>query len=459
MNIDERTIVTDSSVQGSQRAVVLGASMAGLMAARVLADHFGEVTIVERDDLPTGPEDRRGAPQGRHLHVLLPRGSEVLEQLFPGILADLIASGSPISTGEGSDAPYMSLVGHRVAQPQRRRRPFHMYTPSRRLLEFHVRTRVKDLANVTFLEGQNVAGFLTGSDPQRVTGVRVARRASSTETILAAALFVDAMGRGSRTPVFLEELGYRRPIENELTVQLAYASQIVCMPVGTPKNPVLIMPEPGRPTGLTCTGNEGDTWTVTAGSMLGADIPRNRSELMDFVDAVAPPDLAGALRAAESRSEVTNYRVPSSRWRRYDRLRQFPQGLLVLGDAFCSFNPIYGQGMTVAALEALALRDCFTQGDRDLARRFFAAAAKSVSQAWRMAVGSDLALPEVLGRRTIATRITNAYFDWVMTAAETDAVVSEEFQRVIGMLDPPSSLARPSVTLRVMRTMATRLWL
>jgi 2-polyprenyl-6-methoxyphenol hydroxylase-like FAD-dependent oxidoreductase len=209
-------------VAGStQHAVVLGASMAGLMAARVLADHFDKVTIVERDDLPVGPDDRRGVPQGRHVHALLPRGSEVLEQLFPGILADLIASGSPVSTCEGPDAPNMSIAGHHVAQPPRRRRPFRVYTLSRRLLEFHVRTRVKDLPNVTFLEGRDVAGLMTGSDRQRITGVRVAHRDSGTETILAAVLFVDAMGRGSRMPVFLEELGYRRPFEDELTVHLA----------------------------------------------------------------------------------------------------------------------------------------------------------------------------------------------------------------------------------------------
>ena len=144
--------------RSTEHAVVLGASMAGLMAARVLAEHFGAVTIVERDDLPTGPDDRRGVPQGRHLHVLLPRGSEILEQLFPGMLADLIESGSPVTTGEASDAPYMSIVGHQMVQPQRRRRSFRMYTPSRRLVEFHVRMRLKDLPNVTFLKGTTSLG-------------------------------------------------------------------------------------------------------------------------------------------------------------------------------------------------------------------------------------------------------------------------------------------------------------
>jgi hypothetical protein len=124
-----------------------------------------------------------------------------------------------------------------------------MCTPSRRLLEYHVRTRVKALPNVTFLERHDVTGLLAGSDRHRVTGVRIACRDSGTETSLAAVLFVNAMGRGSRTPVSLEELGCRPPIEDELTVQLAYASQVVCMPVGTPKNPVLIMPEPGRQRG------------------------------------------------------------------------------------------------------------------------------------------------------------------------------------------------------------------
>jgi 2-polyprenyl-6-methoxyphenol hydroxylase-like FAD-dependent oxidoreductase len=449
-------ITVSTTPHRSAHAVVLGASMAGLMTARVLADHFEMVTLVERDDLPIEPEDRRGVPQGRHVHLVQPRCAEVLDELFPGILRDLTASGSPVSTGDGATSPDLSFAGHRMAQPKRRRRPYPLYTPSRRLLEFHVRNRLAELSNVTFLEGHDVAGLMLGSDGKRVCAVRVVDRDTGIGTTLIAGLFVDAMGRGSRMPVFLDELAYGRPVEDELSVQLAYASQVVRMPAETSKNLVLIMPEPGRLTTFVCVGNEDQAWTVTAGSMLGAEPPRDDAEMMEFIGAVAPPELLKALLLAERCSEVNHYRVPSTRWRRYDKLRRFPQGVLVIGDAICSFNPVYGQGMTVAALEVLALRECLRRGDRDPARRFFASTAKTVAAAWQTATGADLALPEVPGRRSIRTRITNIYIDWVLTAGETDTAVVEAFTRVTGMLASPRLLVSPLITLRVARAMASR---
>jgi 2-polyprenyl-6-methoxyphenol hydroxylase-like FAD-dependent oxidoreductase len=159
--------------------------------------------------------------------------------------------------------------------------------------------------------------------------------------------------------------------------------------------------------------------------------------------------VVAAVRAAERIGELTRYHVPSSRWRRYDKMRRFPQGLLTVGDAICSFNPIYGQGMTVAALEALTLRDCLRRGQRDLPQRFFRASAKPIGSAWRTAVGSDLALPEVVGPRSMSMRITNAYLERVLSAAETDPVVAEQFLRVIGMIDPPTGLMGPSAAIRI----------
>jgi 2-polyprenyl-6-methoxyphenol hydroxylase-like FAD-dependent oxidoreductase len=169
-----------------------------------------------------------------------------------------------------------------------------------------------------------------------------------------------------------------------------------------------------------------------------------------------PGRICEALEGAEPVGKTAHYRTPSSRWRRYDEMVRLPDGLVVTGDAVCSFNPIYGQGMTVAALDAMALRECLRRGDQDLARRFFRASAKTIRVAWRNAISADLSLPEVAGDRPLGMRINNKFSDWVLTAVETDLVVNDQFFRVLGMLDSPTRLMRPAILARVLRANLTR---
>ena len=186
----------------------------------------------------------------------------------------------------------------------------------------------------------------------------------------------------------------------------------------------------------------------------GGEPARSRDEILSTADDLAPGHIFAAARASQPLAEVSQYRFPSNRWRRYDQMARTPDRLLVIGDAICSFNPIYGQGMTVAAIESLILRDCLRDGVRDLPRRFFKDAAKKIKVAWQTAVGSDLTLPQVQGPRPLSTRLTNAYVDRVLTAAETDPWVSQQFLRVTGMIDPPTQLLRPAFVSRVLRTAA-----
>jgi hypothetical protein len=173
--------------------------------------------------------------------------------------------------------------------------------------------------------------------------------------------------------------------------------------------------------------------------------------MCEFVEDYAPVQMLAAVRAAEPIGEATRHRQPSSQWRRYDKIRRFPEGLLVIGDAICSFNPIYGQGMTVAALEALALRDCLSCGTRDLARRFFRAAAVPVRQAWELSANPDLSLPEIDGTPPLLTRLLNVYVDRVLTAAEYDAVAVNQFFRVTSLVDSATRLLRPGIMWRAAR--------
>ena len=236
-------------------------------------------------------------------------------------------------------------------------------------------------------------------------------------------------------------------------IHLAYACQMLRIPPGSVREHlVAIFPEPGRPRMFGFIGYENDTSMFGVAAMAGLQPPGEHADMVNFAADFAPPHVLDAIRAAEPLGEVAHFRIPSNRWRRYDKMRRVPDGLLVFGDAICSFNPIYGQGMTVAALESTALRDCLRAGDHALPAQFVQASAKIVRVAWQTAVGSDLALPEVEGARPPSVRVTNAYLQRVLTAAEDDLVVAQRFIRVIGMVDSPASLMHPAIVTRVAAT-------
>jgi 2-polyprenyl-6-methoxyphenol hydroxylase-like FAD-dependent oxidoreductase len=429
-------------------AAVLGASMAGLLAARALSDFFETVTVVERDVLPDSPANRRGVPQGRHPHGLLTRGAQVLEELFPGLLDELVLAGAPYFDGRDLSKVHYNLGGHRAVSTGSAQ-DFTAYVLTRPFLEYHVRRRVRAVGNVTLLDDHDVVELRSTPDRGRITGVRTVNRRSGEESTLAADLVVDATGRGARTPAWLESLGYGRPVEEHVVVHLTYASQALRMPPGALHEMAFVIGVvPGRPTGMFLVGCENDTWLFTAMGMARREPPCERTAMYEFAENFTPAHVLAALRAAEPLGEVARHRVPSSQWRRYDKMRRFPEGLLVAGDAICSFNPIYGQGMTVAALEALALRDCLSSGTTELPRRFFKAAARPIRQAWQLAAGGDLALPEIGGAQPLATRLFNGYVDRVLTAAEIDAAAFNQFGRVTGLVDPATRLLRPAIMWR-----------
>jgi 2-polyprenyl-6-methoxyphenol hydroxylase-like FAD-dependent oxidoreductase len=437
------------SSQVGDRAVVLGASMAGLLAARVLADAYVQVTVIDRDQLPEAPMQRRGVPHGRHAHALLTGGQQGLEELFPGLTAELIAHGAP--TGDLLARGRWYLNGHRLRQAHS---GLVALSPSRPLLEGQIRARVRALPNVAFLDRCDILGLAATPDHRRITGVRALRQADGrAEQVLGADLVVDATGRGSRTPVWLEALGYARPETEQVRIGLGYATRTYRLPPDALHGDLGIVQAatPQHPRSGVLLLLEDDRWMVTLGGRLGDYPSTDPDGFLDFARSLRFPDIYEAIRHAEPLDDPVGFRFPASVRHRYERLDRFPDGLLVLGDAVCSFNPVYGQGMSVAALEALILRRHLQQGAAPQPRRLFRDQARVVDVPWEIAVGGDLIFPGVPGRRTLKGRLVNAYIARLHAAAAYDAQLASAFLRVAGLVAPPQSLLRPGVALRVLR--------
>lgn len=435
--------------QIAEHAVVIGASVAGLLAARVLADSYERVSVVERDELPPQGQGRRAVPQGLHVHALLPSGQRCMEQLLPGLEHELVAAGA--APMQPLREMRFSIQGHMLA-----RAPLGVESlvASRPLIEGCLRRRVAALANVELRERCDVVGFVAGTGDDRVRGVRVLPRApGSAEQELRADLVVAATGRAGRAAAWLEAIGYPRPVEDELPVDVKYVSRPLRIAPGAlgPDKLVLIGARPGRPRGLALVRQEHGLWLLTlSGYGREHHPPVEPDSMLRFAATVAPPDVLAAIRAAEPAGEIAKHAFPANRRRRYERLDRFPRGLLVIGDAIASFNPLHGQGMSVAALQAVALQDCLAAGEHELARRFFEQATAIVDHAWDMAVGGDLALPEVRGVRPLRLRISNAYFGRALAVAEHDPEVAAAIVRVGAMLDSPQRLLRPAIARRVL---------
>jgi 2-polyprenyl-6-methoxyphenol hydroxylase-like FAD-dependent oxidoreductase len=398
----------DSPNRLGEHAVVLGAGMAGLLAARVLSEFYDSVSVVERDKLPDYPCHRRGIPQGRHLHNFHSRGLQVLEELFPGLLEDLAAAGAVVVDDGDLSNFYVRFGRYELNRSGEFADPaaLALHMASQPFVEYHLRRRVKVLPNVTFLDGHDVIEPVGAAEA--VTGMRIIRRYNGFPTTLDADLVVDAMGRAARTPAFLESLGYERPTENRAVSGVGYSTQPLSIAEGSiAQRLVMFNPGGGRPGGLLL-ANEHDTWMLAIGQPTDTGKPPTDFEAMlALAEPSLPPAILEGLRGAYPIGEAVTYRHTAAIWRRYDRMSRFPSGLLVIGDALCSLDPTYGQGMTIAALEALTLRDCPRAGKTGLAQRYFRAASRYIGETWaanqaRDAVTSGAHQPRGMQQRLAA---------------------------------------------------------
>jgi len=419
-----------------------------LFRSRALSDFYAIVTVVERDALPNTDLPRKGVPQGRHTHGLLARGRVVLEQFFPGLTDEIVSESGGLVGDIANDVKWM---GHNVTLAQA---PSDLtgLLVSRPVLEGHVRRRLRALPNIRMIEQCAVQGLATDSTRAKVTGVRV-RIEGKPEEALSADLVVDASGRGSSSPAWLEELGYQRPEDEKIEIGIGYMTRTYRRnpaDLGGKMGIVIAGSAPNWRNGVII-AQEHDTWTVSVGGFLGDDAPDDDARFLAYLATMPTREIHDVVVKSQPLTDYIRYRYVSSLRRRYERLARFPENYLVFGDAICSFNPVYGQGMTVAAQEAVTLQQCLQKGSQALARRFFKAAAKIVDIPWDIAVGNDLRHPRVEGPRPAMLRFINWYVGKLHLAAIRDHVLATAFLRVANLMTAPPSLLSPAIAWRVWR--------
>jgi 2-polyprenyl-6-methoxyphenol hydroxylase-like FAD-dependent oxidoreductase len=434
-------------------AVVIGGSMAGILTARALSDHFSQVTVVERDRLPQGPDVRKGVPQARHLHAFWAGGLAAVEKLLPGLRDDLVAAGG-VPLAMPTDVAWLTPPG-RWTQPFPATQS--VVSASRPLIEWCVRRRVETVQSIRFLTEHEVTALRVGTTGD-VEGVALRDRESGMELELTADLVVDASGRSSKLPEWLGSAGLPAPKESTVDSYLGYATRIYAIPAGFDpgwKAAYIQQAAPHHPRGGIMFPVEDDRWVVTLVGGARDYPPTDEAGFLEFAASLRSPLLHDTIRTAEPLSPIWGYRRTANRWRHYEKLAM-PGRLLALGDSLCAFNPVYGQGMTVAAKEVEALNGVLStcQSAADLpraleqAQRRIAACAKGP---WMLSTGSDLRYPTTVGaKRTVADRLVNAYLDRVLAAVADDPVVNAAFLRVLNLVDEPTALFAPRVASRVL---------
>ncbi|MCA9839656.1 MAG: FAD-binding protein [Trueperaceae bacterium] len=433
-----------------KQAIVIGASMGGLLAARVLTDHFDKVTIIERDSLPQAAENRKGVPQGRHAHGLLAAGANALGQLFPGFKDDLVAGGA-LPGDPSREMGWYQFGGYKA----RSESGIEGIFLSRPLIEGTVRARVKALKNISFMDNTEVEEL--EYQQNRISGIQLIHKASSLKETLKADLVVDASGRGSQTPKYLEQMGFMRPTESSVKINLTYTTRVYernSSDVNGLKGLIIAGQAPKNKCAGVALAIENDRWIITLAGALGEAAEATEPGFLDFARKLPAPEIYNIINKAKPLSDFVVHKFPASQRRHYEKLTDFPEGLLVFGDAICSFNPIFGQGMSVAALEALELKKVLTETKSldGLWKRFFKRAAKVVDIPWTIAVGEDLRYPEVEAKRSPAVNFINWYVGKVHQAAQKDAIVANAFHQVSNLLKPPPSLFAPRLMTRIIQT-------
>ncbi|MEU4347634.1 FAD-dependent monooxygenase [Streptomyces sp. NPDC023838] len=435
----------------TSRALVLGGGLAGVLAAHLLADHFSEVLVIERDTPAVGPVNRKGIPQGRHAHVLNAGGARVLDTLLPGVVDDLVEAGA-----------------HRLGLPDRlvchtsagwmRRFPHHlsMVASSRPLLDWTVLSRVMAAGKVQVHNGHEVVGLI--GDQSGVRGVRVRIRTSGRDAVIEADAVVDATGRGSHTTDFLKELGFG-PIQTQTVDSgTVYSTRVYQAPEGAEEFPMVTIqgqPRSGRPgMGALVLPVEGGRWMVTLSGTRGAEPPTDPEGFAAFARALPDPAVTRLIDAGEALTAPRGFRATANVRHRFDRARRWPAGFVAVGDAVARFNPVYGHGMSAAIRSVAILGTCLRRHGLDWngARKAQRAIGRAFEQPWLVATAQDVLYPNVVGaRRPRTAKAWVWFFDRLTHVASGDPVVLNALLDAYSLSRSFAVLCAPRVLFAVAR--------
>jgi 2-polyprenyl-6-methoxyphenol hydroxylase-like FAD-dependent oxidoreductase len=441
-----------------ERAIVVGGGVGGLSAARALSDRFRQVLILDRDELPDGATPRPGVPQGKHPHALLGGGLKALEQLFPGFGNELGRAGAvPINRGfdllyeiPGQD-PWPRI---KFGQPT--------YAMSRPLIELTVRRQVKRLTNVKVESRCRVLKIIGEANTGAATGICYRTPDGNVET-LQSDLIIDASGNGSLTLEFLKASGRRLPEETSIGVNMRYASALFDH-ADIRDNYKVAYTFPNAPEesrgGLMLPAENGSYQVVLIGR--GEDIPPiSEGEFRRYARGLWTPTVYNSIKNARRLTEITPYSFSESRWRHFAQVSAFPGGLLPIGDAICRFNPVYGQGMCVAAREASLLFDLLERFNNDLlstlAHDFLTKAEDLIADPWAMSAIPDFIYPETTGVRPKDLGERLNFQKGLGRLAARDAAVLELLMDVRNLLKPLNVLDDPSIVSRIENEVASEL--
>lgn len=429
------------------RVVVLGASVAGLAAASGLAGRAREVVIVERHALSEAV--RSVAAHGALPHVLLASGAGALERLSPGLTAALHDRGA-LGKGTKGLACRWWVAGEVRSHIPDLGTPMVMC--SRALLETELRRAVTALPNVTVLDEVIVRGLLVRDG--RVCGFEGEREGRP--ITVEGDLLVDASGRGSRAVEWLRSAGIATPPTSEVKVDVTYVAVDVRRDPGDLGGALLAMSQNSRDFARIAVALpvEGDRWQIVLGGYFGDAAIPDRSGMLEFASTLPERSFVELLEK-EWLGEPRRHRFPSSLRRHWERTRGLPAGFVVIGDAVASFNPLYGQGMSSAAMQAEALVAAVDRvgNTRRLPRAVARATARVVANPWRIATGADFIYPATVGRRAPGTDVINRHLERVMRAAAHDDEINLALIRVQQLLAPPASLLTPAMVRRVRSTL------
>jgi len=441
-----------------KQAIVIGGSIAGLTAAEVLSRKFEHVTVIERDQYPEGTEFRKGIPQMRQPHMLLKRGLLGLESLFPGFTEDWADAGA-VSANMGQDCDWFVFGQWRPRYDP----PLVSYGSTRPVLENTIRMRVKTNSKISFLEAMDVVGLLATNNNGAISGVRVrSRDGRGTEDVIEAELVVDASGRESHTAEWLESLGYPCPERTVVNAFPGYSSRIYEWPEDMTSKLVYIQPDaPHLKRGAIILPLEGKRVHVALIGMAKDYPPTDEEGFINFLAGLPEKRAYDLLVKAKPLSPISGYRRADNVWHHYEKLPRWPENFAVVGDAAMAFNPVYGQGMTLAIMSALTLGESLEKhlASNDTLTGFVniyrKAVAKVQSFAWQLAAGEDMRWsPATEGCSATPGLIEGFRLNFlkkVMVASTKDPAVTEALYRVMNMVASPSVFFRPAMMTRIMR--------